>query len=268
MRTFKHLLCLFLVVALAGCASQKNVLYLQDLTEKDALPIKGTYDMKITCDDLLRISVGSRTPELVIPFMNQTGAIFSEVADITDASEGSVKQNGVEYLVDSNGDIDFPILGKLHVVGMTRMELMDYIKARLINEDLIKDASVSVNILNFKVAVLGEVGSPGVQKVNSERFTIFEALSKAGDLKLTGRREHVTVVREENGQRIPYYVDLRSKDVFKSPCYYLQQNDLVYVEPNKAAARQSNTNEFKRVTTWTSLASFVASMVTIICVSD
>ncbi|WP_417128285.1 polysaccharide biosynthesis/export family protein, partial [Phocaeicola sp.] len=161
----------------------------------------------------------------------------------------------------------FPILGKIHVVGMTRMELTNYIKRRLIDEDYIKDPIVIVKFLNFKVSVVGDVGSPGVINVNSDRITIFEAISQAGDLAITGRRYNVTVIREENGERVPYYLDLRSKDVFKSPCYYLQQNDLVYVEPNKNKTRQGNTNQYNNITTWTTLLSFVMSIVTLIFVS-
>lgn len=253
---------LLMIVLLAGCAGQKKILYLQDLEEQEKLKINGSYDVEITYDDLLGITVNSRNPELTVPFTLQTGGGTPS----TTVASSSSGQKGIEYLVDSKGDIDFPILGKIHVVGMTRMELTNYIKRRLIDEDYIKDPIVIVKFLNFKVSVLGDVGSPGIINVNSDRITIFEAISQAGDLAITGRRYNVTVIREENGERVPYYLDLRSKEVFDSPCYYLQQNDLVYVEPSKNKIRQGDTNQFTRINTWTTLISFAMSIVTLIFV--
>lgn len=264
MKLYFRFFSLLMIVFLTGCVSQKKVLYLQDLEEQEKIKINGSYDVKITYDDLLGITVNSRNPELTVPFTLQTGSAGASSA--TGVSGGS-GQKGIEYLVDSKGDIDFPILGKIHVMGMTRMELTNYIKRRLIDEDYIKDPIVIVKFLNFKVSVLGDVGSPGVINVNSDRITIFEAISEAGDLNVTGIRNKVTVIREENGERVPYYLDLRSKDVFDSPCYYLQQNDLVYVEPNKNKITQGNSNQYKNITAWTSLLSFAMSVITLIFVS-
>lgn len=262
MKTLLKLFCLSLIILMTGCVSQKKVLYLQDLSENDKLEIKGNYDLKITYDDLLGISVNSRNPELTVPFTLQTGTVGSS------STGGSASgQKGIEYLVDSQGNIDFPILGKLHVVGMTRMELTNYIRNRLIEEDYIKDPIVIVKFLNFKVAVLGDIGS-NVIDVKSDRITIFEAISQSGDLAITGRRHNVMVLREENGNRVPYYLDLRSKDVFNSPCFYLKQNDLIYVQPNRSSTRQHNMTEFKNFGTWTSFISFIMSIVTLIVVSD
>lgn len=264
MRLFFRVFSILMIVLFTGCAGQKKVLYLQDMEEQEKLKISGSYDVKITYDDLLGITVNSRNPELTVPFTLQTGSASTSSATGTSGGSGL---KGIEYLVDSNGEIDFPVLGKMRVVGMTRMELTNYIKRRLIDEDYIKDPIVIVKFLNFKVSVLGDVSSPGIINVNSDRITIFEAISHAGDLAITGRRYNVTVIREENGERVPYYLDLRSKDVFDSPCYYLQQNDLVYVEPNKNKTRLGNTNQFKNITTWTTLISFAISVITLIFVS-
>ena len=264
MKLYFRFFGLLMIVFLTGCVGQKKILYLQDLEEQEKFKINGSYDVEITYDDLLGITVNSRNPELTVPFTLQTGAVGSSSATGVSGSSG---QKGIEYLVDSKGDIDFPVLGKIHVVGMTRMELTNYIKRRLIDEDYIKDPIVIVKFLNFKVSVLGDVGSPGVINVSSDRITVFEAISQAGDLAITGRRYNVTIIREENGERVPYYLDLRSKDVFDSPCYYLQQNDLVYVEPSRNKIRQGDTNQFTRINTWTTLISFAMSVITLIFVS-
>ena len=139
------------------------------------------------------------------------------------------KKRIIGYLDNTEGDIDLPILGKIHVSGMPRDQLSNYIKSRLISEDLIKDPIVTVQFLNFKISVMGEVARPGSFDITSDRITLLEALSKAGDLTIYGRRDRVAVLREEDGERTILYHDLRNSDIFKSPFYYLQQNDIVYV---------------------------------------
>ena len=267
MKTFLKFLGVSLVMILTGCAAHEEVLYLQDLNKNDKLEIKGNYDLTITYDDLLGISVHSRNPELTVPFTLQTESSgVSGRTGVANGVTGVGNRGGIQYLVDSEGNIDFPILGKLHVQGMTRTELTNYIRDRLIDEDYIKDPIVIVKFLNFKVAVLGDVGSK-VINVNSDRITILEAISQSGDLKITGRRDNVLVLREENGTRVPYYLDLKSKEIFNSPCFYLKQNDVIYVQPNKTSTRQHNMTEFKSVSTWMSIITFLMSVVTIIFVA-
>jgi polysaccharide export outer membrane protein len=158
-------------------------------------------------------------------------------------SDGSVLNPGASavtgYLVDAEGDIIFPVLGKMHVLGKTHSELAAEIERRLVSEGHIMDAVVTVKLMNFTVSVLGDVARPGQIVASGERMTIFEALSMVGDLTIYGQRHNVTVVREENGQRIIGEIDLTSKDVFKSPYYYLHQNDVVYVEPNMKRKKQA-----------------------------
>ena len=168
------------------------------------------------------------------------------------------------YLVDTNGEIDFPILGKMHVAGLTRLQLTELIKQRLTEEDLIKDPVVTVQFLNYKVSVMGEVNRPGSFNISGDRITLLEALSMAGDLTIYGRRDRVAVIRENDGQRTILYHDLRSSDVFNSPCYYLQQNDIVYVEPNNSKAGQSEINQNKSVGVWLSAGSILVSIVSLI----
>ena len=201
--------------------------------------------------------VNSKNPELALPF--NMPMISYQIG-----SQSSPQQRVLGYLVDTNGEIDFPILGKMHVAGLTRLQLTELIKQRLTEEDLIKDPVVTVQFLNYKVSVMGEVNRPGSFNISGDRITLLEALSMAGDLTIYGRRDRVAVIRENDGQRTILYHDLRSSDVFNSPCYYLQQNDIVYVEPNNSKAGQSEINQNKSVGVWLSAGSILVSIVSLI----
>ena len=229
--------CVFLclIAFLASCSAPKEVLYLQDIASIKEENIDKNYEVIIHKDDLLAILVNSKDPELALPF-NMPVVTYQIGAQTT------AQQRLLGYLVDQNGDIDFPILGKIHVEGLTRMQVTELIKQKLMSEDLIKDPIVTVQFLNFKVSVMGEVTRPGTFDISGDRITLLEALSMAGDLTIYGRRDRVAVIREKDGKRRILYHDLRSSDIFQSPCYYLQQNDIVYVEPNKAKTGQSRIN--------------------------
>ena len=245
------------VVLCTSCASSKKVVYLQDVVPLKQQVIEQKYEVYIHNDDLLAIMVNSKNPELALPF-NMPMVTYQL------GSQSAPQQCVLGYLVDTNGDIDFPILGKLHVAGLTRLQLTDLIKQRLIEEDLIKDPIVTVQFLNYKVAVMGEVNRPGSFNISGDRITLLEALSMAGDLTIYGRRDRVAVIREKDGKRTILFHDLRSADIFNSPCYYLQQNDIVYVEPNKAKAGQSEINQNKSVGVWLSAASILVSIASLI----
>ena len=159
-----------------------------------------------------------------------------------------------------DGNIDFPILGTLHVEGLKVSELTDLIKRRIIEGNYIKDPLVSVEFLNFKYTVLGAVGNNGTFSVNGDRVTLIEAIARAGDLTSKARVDRVAVIRETERGREMYMHDLRSKDVFDSPCYYLQQNDIVYVEP-KYKKRDAEDRGWQIATTTLSLASVICSLI-------
>ena len=144
------------------------------------------------------------------------------------------------YLIDADGNIDFPIIGKLKVSGLTRTAAVDLIKENL--KPYLVNPTVLIRILNYKVTVLGEVKNPGTFTIPNERVTLLEAIGIAGDLQITGRRKNVLVIRENDGKKTEYKVDLTSKDLFNSPVYYLTQNDVVYVEPNRARINSSVIN--------------------------
>ena len=249
------------VVLCTSCASSKKVVYLQDVVPLKQQEIEQKYEVYIHNDDLLAIMVNSKNPELALPF-NMPMVTYQ----LGSESAGSGGQRVLGYLVDTNGDIDFPILGKLHVAGLTRLQLTDLIKQRLIDEDLIKDPIVTVQFLNYKVSVMGEVNRPGSFNISGDRITLLEALSMAGDLTIYGRRDRVAVIREKDGKRTILMHDLRSSDIFNSPCYYLQQNDIVYVEPNSMKARQAtvNGNNVRSASFWMSLASLLTTITVLI----
>ena len=249
----QHYLLLCLIAFLASCSAPKEVLYLQDIASIKEENIDKNYEVIIHKDDLLAILVNSKDPELALPF-NMPVVTYQIGAQTT------AQQRLLGYLVDQNGDIDFPILGKIHVEGLTRMQVTELIKQKLMSEDLIKDPIVTVQFLNFKVFVMGEVTRPGTFDISGDRITLLEALSMAGDLTIYGRRDRVAVIREKDGKRRILYHDLRSSDIFQSPCYYLQQNDIVYVEPNKAKTGQSRINSNNSVGVWLSAVSVLASI--------
>ena len=224
-----------MVVLLAACSAPKEVLYLQDISLIKEEAIDKSYEVIIHKDDLLAIIVNSKDPELALPFN-------MPLVSYQIGGQNVSQQRLVGYLVNQDGNIDFPILGEIHVEGLTRMQATELIKKRLIEEELIKDPIVTVQFLNFKVSVIGEVGRPGTFDISGDRITLLEALSMAGDLTIYGRRDRVAVIREKDGKRSILYHDLRSSDIFQSPCYYLQQNDIVYVEPNNAKTGQSRIN--------------------------
>lgn len=241
----------------ASCTSIKEVAYLQDVQQMSVKEIE-TKDVKITVDDLLSIAVSCSNPDLAIPFN------LPMISYQLGTTVGGGQQRILGYLVNADGTIDFPILGTLQVKGLTRKALTELIKTKLMEGGYIKDPVVTIQFQNFKISVMGEVTRPGSFTINSDRITIFEALSMAGDLTIYGCRDKVMVIREENGKRLMVCNDLRSKEIFNSPTYYLQQNDVVYVEPNKIKAGQRNINQNNSVGVWVSIASFLTTVAVLI----
>lgn len=223
------------VVMMASCSTPADIAYINDMPRDSAMVQTGQFSKGIQPNDLIYIYVESRTPEATIRFNQETNKVA--------VSSGAVMNPGTNvngYLVSNDGNIIFPVLGKIQVAGKTHSQLAAELEQRLVSEGHILDAVVTVKLLNFKVSILGDVTRPGVLEVSGERLTIFEAISMAGDLTIFGQRKNVTVIREENGQRVVGELDLTSKDVFNSPYYYLHQNDVVYVEPNKKKKRTSD----------------------------
>jgi polysaccharide export outer membrane protein len=236
----KILIVLSVAVAiLTSCGSAKDIAYFQNKAVDQPEKIDKHAGILIQPKDMLSIVVSCRNPELVVMF-NLPVVSYQAGSEVP---LGGASQRIMAYVVDNEGCIDFPVLGKLQVAGMTRWELAEMIKNRLINDGLLSDAVVTVEFLNFKVSVLGEVNAPGTYGIEGDKVTILQALSLARDLTIYGQRENVSVIRERDGERTFYQVNLCDVDLFKSPAYYLQQNDVIYVEPSQEKARQSTIDD-------------------------
>ena len=236
----RQIIALLMVLFLAAsCSSVKDIAYFQNKVVDEPEKIDKHAGIVIQPKDMLSIVVTSRNPELVAMF-NLPVVSYQAGSEVVNSG---YNQRLMGYVVDNEGNIDFPQLGILKVSGLTRWELSEMIKNKLIKEGYLNDAVVVVEFLNFKVSVIGEVNSPGTYTIEGDKVTILQAISLARDLTIFGMRENVSVIRERNGERIIYEVNLCNVDMFKSPAYYLQQNDVVYVQPSEVKARQSTTDD-------------------------
>ena len=233
-------LVLAAVLLVSSCATPNNIAYFQNKVVDQPEKVDKHGGIVIQPKDMLSIVVSSRNPELVAMF-NLPVVTYQAGQEVEMLS--SYNQRLMGYVVDNDGMIDFPVLGPIKVGGMTRWELSEMIKRKLISGGYLTDAVVTVQFLNFKVSVLGEVTTPGTYTIEGDKITVLEALSMARDLTIFGQRENVSVIREQGGQRTIYTINLCDVDLFKSPAYYLQQNDIIYVEPNKQKARQSTVDD-------------------------
>lgn len=248
------------IAILGSCAVAKQVPYFQDILSDSTLAIiPEPVPIRLEPEDKISILVNSRDPQLMMLF--NLPVVQRYVGSDNPSLSNNTSLTG--YTIDGNGDIDFPVLGKIHLAGMTREEAAVYIKEQLVSNNLIKDPVVTIEYMNLTVSVLGEVNKPGRYSIDKDRVTIFDALSMAGDLTIYGLREHVTVMREVDGVQKIYEVNLTSaQEVFSSPVFYLRQNDFIYVEPNKMRANQAtvNGNSFLSSSFWISIASILVSI--------
>ncbi|MCB0465646.1 MAG: polysaccharide biosynthesis/export family protein [Aequorivita sp.] len=224
----KIAILLLISISLFSCATKKEILYFQDAENLNLEEIKTSFEPIIEPNDILYITVSSIDEEVVKPFKRTIG------------TEGSPVTNNIQlqgYLVDSEGNIRFPVLGTLGVMGKTRGTVEQELKTKL--SEYITDVVVDVRIINFKVTVIGEVKAPGVFRIQDERITLPEAIALAGDFSEDGKRMDVTVIREEDGVRKVSKIDYTSSQLFSSPFYFLKQNDIVYVEPTLKGVRKS-----------------------------
>lgn len=260
-------LCAFVSLLLSSCRSNQELAYISDAERDSAQAILTDYVSTIHPGDQLYIYVYSQTPESVIPFNQETHTHAAEVNRLytVDTIHRAVRQvqerakqnyrnasRGVPgYLVDEAGAIIFPVLGKIFVAGIAYDSLAHLIEQRLISEGYLNDPVVTVSPMNFRVSVVGEVNRPRELHITGERLTILEALAMCGDLTIYGQRENITVVRSKKGVATPITIDLTKKSIFDSEVYYLQPNDIVYIEPNKLKKRRATVDE-----NWPRYASF------------
>ena len=247
------------VLLLASCSSYKQVPYLQDPAVVNAIQeAQPLYDAKIMPKDLLTITVNTTDPEASAPFNLTVQSAINTGRTNSLTQQPTLQQ----YLVNNEGTIDFPVLGRIKVSGLTKNEAEDMIREKLgpyINERPI----VTVRMANYKISVLGEVNSPGTFTVNNEKVNILEALAMAGDLTVYGKRDNIKLIREDaEGKREIINLNLTNAEIVTCPYYYLQQNDIVYVSPNKTKAKNSSIGN--STTIWFSATSILISLASLV----
>ncbi len=258
----KKLLAFFFAIAsltmIYSCRSAKDVAYFQNIDSISLAASKGLYTARIMPKDELTITVNSTDPSAAVAFnlsVQQTSGNSTNL---------STQQALVTYLVDNEGMINFPKLGRIHVAGMTKQELQDYIAEKIApNFSADEHPIVTVRMSNYRVTVIGEVTSPKVVNVSSEKMSVLEALANAGDLSIYGTRTDVLLIREDaTGQKSAHRLDLTDANIINSPYYYVQQNDVIYVTPNKTKAKNSDIGQ--STTLWFSFTSILVSVASLL----
>lgn len=259
MRYIKILL-LAAIITLSACATQKRVLYLQDVESGATIELPDNYMIRIKPLDELTIVVNGRNPELALPFNSSSN--YNSLTGAPAASSSTSEHNLQVFTVDEQGYISMPIIGRVECAGKTRRELAAEIEAMIVARGYMTEPSVNVRFTDLTISVLGEVNKPGRYTINRDQITILEAIALAGDLTIYGMRDDIAVVREVEGKSIVTKLDIRSKEIFSSPCYYLEQNDVVIVNPNKYRAATSEINQNRSF--WISLVSTGVAVATLV----
>lgn len=257
----KYTFLLLIILSFLSCNVKKNIVYFQesssckDSTMNNQVILNTSYNLIFKTDDLIYIDVNSADVESLKPFMKE---------DLTGGNQVPGYINGISakggYLIDFNGNINFPLIGQVKIGGLSRSDATLLIQTKL--RDYIIDAIVTLRIQNFKITILGDVKVPGTYNIPNERLTLIEALGLAGDLNITGVRNNILVIREENGIKKEFRIDLTKNDIFASPVYYLNQNDVVYVEPNRAKRNTSIVSSTAGI--FISVASLVITTINVI----
>jgi polysaccharide export outer membrane protein len=254
-----RLIALGIMLLLGACNAQKNILYLQDIESGTEIALPENYIIRLKPLDQITVVVNSRNPELAKSFNSSTS--FNSLAGSNYATATS-ESNLQVLTIDERGYITLPILGEVECAGMTRQELAEEIERLIVEGGYIADPQVNVRFAELTISILGEVNKPGRYSINRDQMTIFEALALAGDLTIYGKREDVAVIRECDGKNVITKLDLRSAEILESPCYYLEQNDIIIVSPNKYKAATSEINQNRSF--WISIASTAVAVATLI----
>jgi len=261
MRKIKLLFSLLVVaLILTSCGSSKNVAYFKNADEVSLEKSRVLYDARIMPKDVLSITVNTTDPEAATPF-NLTVATTQSVSLRMNSTSTAVLQS---YIVDNDGNIEFPLIGKVHLGGLTKNEaeqvILNKIKPYMNSTEV---PIVTVRMINYKISVIGEVNRPGMFTVGNEKINILEALAQAGDLTIYGVRDRVKLIREDaTGKKEIHMLNLNDANIINSPYYYLQQNDIVYVEPNKVKSQNSSVGSM--TTLWFSATSILISLTSLL----
>lgn len=253
MQRVSKIIIVFILLAITSCVSKKEIIYFQNDEANQSL-INNNYKIIFKPNDLVQITVSAIDIDAVKPF-NLPAVTYTTT---TNSVAGPPQQQS--YLVDNNGYIEFPILGKIKLGGLTRIQAISMLKEKL-HPDYIKNPTINIKISNFSITVLGDVKNPGKFIIPNERVSVIDAIGLAGDLNISGIR-NIEVKREESEKITTYNLDLKSNKVFTSPAYYLQQNDIVYVKPNKAKSQSASYNQNTGL--FISLGSVIISLIAIL----
>lgn len=268
-KNIRLLLILSITCWLCSCSTPKNVAYFQNAEDIRGMALQKEQPLRLRPNDKINIIINSADPMLVSQFnltaatnsMRSLGSNTEPLTTLGQTTGGSAQL--LAYTVDEQGDIIFPVIGKVSVKGKTRQEVAAYLRRRLIERDLVKDPIVTVEYVNLAISVLGEVNRPGRIEMTKDNFTILDAITFSGDLTIDGQRENVMVFREVDGEDQTYVINLCDRQsVLSSPAFYLQQNDVVYVTPNPKRKREAKTtgNIFNQPSIWVSVASLLTTI--------
>ncbi len=262
------LLALMTMLLMSSCVSTKKIVYFQDSDQvfKQGQQVLQQYEMRLKPADQVYIKVTCSEPELLSIFAQDV--VMGTAGGGTNMSSSYLNSSGnmsnaYGYTVSNDGSVTLPAVGRVNVAGLTMDEAAKRIEESIIEANLIKDPEVTVLLLNARVAVLGAVRAPQVVSLTSERNTILDVLSRCGDIADTGLRQKISLYREENGVRKKYSIDLTDSQVFQNPAYYVQQNDMIYVEPNKSQSVKSSAF-YTFLGAGASIVSVISSIVSIV----
>ena len=255
----RSIFVLLLIALVTSCSSSKQVPYFQNIDQISLESSKGLYDAKIMPKDMLTITVITTDPKVAAPF---NLSVQNTISSLGQLSTGAGSLQG--YLVDNDGNINFPVIGKLHVLGLTKTQCQDLIRNKVapyLAES--ENPVVTVTMASYRVTITGEVNKPGVVPVSTEKMSIVEALAQAGDLTIYGKRNNIMLIRENaDGQKEAHRLNLNDANLINSPYYYLQQNDIIYVEPNRVRAQNSAIGS--STTIWFSFVGIVTSVASLL----
>lgn len=256
---------------LGSCSTPKNITYFPDLSAGTIVQAERMLDIRVKPEDKISIVVSTQDPALstlfnLVTTQNRLGQTTSSTNVVGSSNSGTGQTS--YYTVDSFGDINFPVLGKLHIAGMTREQVAEYVAEQLMSKDLVKDPIVTVEFANTGISIIGEVKAPGRYEFNKDHLTVIDAIAMAGDLTMNGLRENILVMRNVgSGKQEAYRINLLdAQQLASSPVYYLQQDDIIYVEPNDKKKRETTPNGNTPYTPsfWVSMGSFGVTIATLV----
>ena len=258
-KTLLAIIAVVSVLFMGSCASSKKVAYFQNIDTLNLASSRGLYDARIMPKDMLTITVSTTDPQAAVPFNLVVGNAVS-----TSGAMSSGGGNLQGYLVENDGTIQFPVIGKVKVAGLTKSECQETLKQKIMPYMAqTENPVVTVRMSSYRITVLGEVGSPGVYPVTTEKMSVLEALAQAGDLTIYGKRDNVLLIREgADGHKSQHRINLNDANIINSPYYYLQQNDLLYVEPNSVKSKNSAIGS--STTLWMSFVGVATSLASLI----